>query len=138
MTGRIALDTPPNDTSADPRMPWTAAAAADVVAVVVFVAIGRRSHDESSALGGLVVTAWPFLSGALLGWLISRGWRTPGTLRPTGLAVWLACVFGGMVLRAVSGQGVAVSFVIVATIVLGAFLLGWRAVARMVVRRHSR
>jgi len=84
-----------------------------------------------------VNTAWPFLCGALIGWLISRGWRTPTALRPTGFAVWLACVAGGMILRAVSRQGVAVSFVIVATIVLAVFLLGWRAVVGIVVRRRS-
>ena len=82
-------------------------------------------------------TAWPFLSGALMGWLISRGWRAPTALRPTGLAVWFACVVGGMVLRAVSGQGVAASFVVVATIVLGTFVVGWRAVVRIVRRRSD-
>ena len=137
MTGRTELGTPARTTSTARIVAWPAAAAADLVAVVVFVAIGRRSHAESSALAGLAHTAWPFLSGALIGWLISRGWRAPTALRPTGLAVWLACVVGGMVLRAVSGQGVAASFVVVATIVLGIFVVGWRAVVRIVRRRSD-
>lgn len=137
MTGRTELGTPARTTSSRRFLPWPAAAAADLVAVVVFVAIGRRSHAESSALAGLAHTAWPFLSGALIGWLLSRGWRTPTELRPTGLAVWFACVAGGMVLRAVSGQGVAASFVAVATIVLGVFVLGWRLVLQIVRGRRS-
>ncbi|HEY8788826.1 MAG TPA: DUF3054 domain-containing protein [Actinopolymorphaceae bacterium] len=142
MTGRTELDALARSMSAGRIVAWPAAAAADLVAVVVFVAIGRRSHAESSALAGLAHTAWPFLSGALIGWLISRGWRAPTALKPTGLAVWLASAAGGMVLRAVSGQGVAASFVVVATIVLGMFFIGWRVIGwrvavRIVHRRRS-
>jgi hypothetical protein len=38
----------------------------------------------------------------------------------------------------VSGQGVQVAFVIVASLVLGLFLIGWRAVAMLVRRARSR
>ena len=31
----------------------------DLLAVVLFAAVGRRSHDESSAVLGVLVTAWP-------------------------------------------------------------------------------
>ncbi|MFD4430245.1 DUF3054 domain-containing protein, partial [Nocardia sp. NPDC058497] len=47
-----------------------------------------------------------------------------------GIVFWLGTLVGGLVLRAVSGQGVAVSFVIVAACVLALFLLGWRAAIR--------
>ena len=40
---------------------------ADLLAVVVFVLLGRRSHDEGSALAGTVATAWPFVAGAAAG-----------------------------------------------------------------------
>ncbi len=106
------------------------AALVDIALVLVFVAIGRRNHDESSALAGLVSTAWPFLGGLAVGWLAARAWRRPGGLVPEGIIVWLATVLVGMLLRAVSGQGTALSFVLVATAVLGAFLLGWRAAWR--------
>ncbi len=36
---------------------------ADIVCVVVFCTIGRRSHAEGLTLGGIAETAWPFLSG---------------------------------------------------------------------------
>jgi peptidoglycan/LPS O-acetylase OafA/YrhL len=136
MTGRAELEPAAYASPRQRVVPWPAAAVADLAAVVVFVAIGRRSHDESSALLGLASTAWPFLTGALLGWLLSRGWRAPAALAPTGLAVWLGCVAGGMVLRAVAGQGVAGSFVVVATVVLAVLLLGWRVVVRAAGRRR--
>jgi hypothetical protein len=43
----------------------------------------------------------------------------------------------GMLLRWVVHQGVAVSFVIVASIATALFLLGWRAVAALVLRRTA-
>ncbi|MDF2827974.1 MAG: putative conserved transrane protein [Mycobacterium sp.] len=116
----------------------TAAAAllADAVCVVVFCTIGRRSHAEGLSIAGVAETAWPFLTGTALGWLVIRGWRRPTSLMPTGLAVWLATVAVGMALRKVSGQGTAVSFVVVASLVTAALLLGWRGVAAVLVRRR--
>jgi hypothetical protein len=114
------------------------AAVADLAAVVAFVLIGRRSHAESDTLTGLLHTAWPFLVGALIGWVAAGGWRSPASIRPTGITVWLVCVALGMVLRAVSGQGVATSFVVVATVVLGIFVVGWRVATLLAVRRRDR
>ena len=45
-------------------------------------------------------------------------------------AIWVATVAVGMVLRSLTGQGVAVSFVVVASVVLGVLLLGSRLVWR--------
>lgn len=101
---------------------------ADVVLVVVFVSIGRHNHEESSALAGTAKTAWPFLAGLALGWVAARAWRRPLRMWPEGVVVWVLTVVAGMVLRVVSGAGTALSFIVVATVVLGVFLLGWRAV----------
>ena len=46
---------------------------------------------------------------------------------------WMQMIVG-MLLRVVSGQGIQVSFVIVAAVVLAAFLLGWRAVSILVLK----
>lgn len=116
--------------------PAVTALAVDIVCVVVFCALGRRSHAEGLTLAGIAETAWPFLSGTLLGWVISRGWRAPTALAPTGVIVWLATVVVGMLLRKASSQGVAVSFIIVASVVTALLLLGWRAIA-LVVRKRS-
>lgn len=109
----------------------------DVVLVVVFAAIGRATHD-GDILGpggsGLATTAWPFLAGLLLGWVVTLGWRRPAAPLRTGLPVWAVTLIGGMLLRALSGQGVAVAFVVVAGITLLLFLVGWRAIAALVAR----
>ena len=108
----------------------------DVVLVVVFVLIGRASHNEGPL--GTLTTLWPFLAGLAIGWIGARAWRTPLALRWTGLTVWAATVIVGMLLRAVAGQGVQFGFVVVTTIVLGVFLLGWRGIAQFVRRRRAR
>lgn len=104
---------------------------ADVVLVVIFCAIGRRSHAEGITLAGVAHTSWPFLTGTVAGWALARGWRHPTALNPTGLVVWVSTVVIGMLLRKASAQGVAVSFVIVASTVTAVFLLGWRGLARL-------
>ncbi len=138
MTGPTELEAPAGTNSNGRPTPGAVAVAADLAAIVIFVLLGRRSHAESDTLTGLLHTAWPFLIGALAGWLAARGWRAPAAIRPTGLYVWIACVAIGMVLRAVSNQGVAMSFVIVATVVLGVLVLGWRTATVLADRRQAR
>ena len=113
------------------------AVAVDVLCVLAFVAVGRRNHAEAVTVAGIAQTAWPFLAGTAVGWLAGRAWRSPTALWPTGLTVWLCTVAIGMGLRAVLGTGVAPSFVLVATAVTGALLLGWRALYRAVTRRSA-
>lgn len=109
------------------------ALAADVLAVVVFCAIGRRSHAEGLTVAGVAETAWPFLAGTAAGWLLARAWRRPVELVPTGVVVWVATVVIGMLLRKLTGQGTATSFIVVASLTTAALLLGWRAIARSFV-----
>ena len=103
--------------------------AIDVLAVLVFAAIGRLSHDEGARVLDVLGTAGPFLLGCAVGWVLSRAWRRPTALGPVGVPVWLCTVAVGMVVRAVTDAGTELSFVVVATVVLGAFLLGWRLAA---------
>ena len=106
---------------------WLAWLATDVIAVLVFCAVGRRSHAEGLSITGVASTAWPFLTGTVTGWLTCRGWRRPTAVVPTGVAVWLCTVVVGMLLRKATSAGVAASFVVVASSVTAALLLGWRA-----------
>jgi hypothetical protein len=108
----------------------------DVIGVLVFCALGRRSHAEGVTVTGVAATAWPFLTGTVVGWLASRGWRRPTVVVPTGVVVWLCTVMVGMVLRKASSAGVAASFVVVAASVTAVLLLGWR-VAVGLAQRHS-
>ena len=75
---------------------------------------------------GLATTAWPFLVALALGWLVCLGWRRPLSIVRTAVPVWVVTVAGGMLLRAVSDQGTALPFVIVATVTLLVLLVGWR------------
>jgi hypothetical protein len=111
------------------------AALADAACVVAFAALGRASHDEGSAVGGTLAVAAPFLVGGALGWAVAQGWRTPLSLR-TGTAAWAGALVVGMLLRNLAwDRGTAPSFVIVTAIVLGALLLGWRALLAVRARR---
>lgn len=114
------------------------AALADVVWVVLFAAIGRRSHDEHDGPLAALGTAWPFLAGVALGWLLARVWRRPLRVTPSGVTVWLATWAVGMALRVATDQGVAASFQVVAAVFLGLGLVGWRAVVALVARRRTR
>jgi len=114
------------------------AAIIDVVLVLVFVLIGRSSHDEGFTVIGTLQTWWPFLVGLAVGWIICLAWRHPLGLLLPGIVIWVTTVVIGMLLRAASDQGVEVAFVVVASVVLGVFLLGWRAIALAVVRLRSR
>lgn len=110
------------------------ALAADTIALVVFALLGRNNHQTASSPFEI---AAPFLIGATVGWVVSRGWRSPFALT-TGIAVWLGTVVVGMLLRRmVWERGVQTSFVIVATVFTGLFLLGWRVAAARGVRRSA-
>lgn len=107
---------------------WSALA--DVVCIVIFVAIGRRNHDEGETASGIFRVAAPFLIAAVAGWLASQAWKKPLDLR-TGAIVWVTTIVLGMILRHfVFDDGTATAFIIVATVFLCAFLNGWRAIVR--------
>ncbi|WP_461190228.1 DUF3054 domain-containing protein [Arthrobacter sp. Z4-13] len=103
-----------------------AAAIADAVLILVFAAVGRDAHQRGDVVAGVLLTAWPFLAGAALGWLAARAWRNPLSVRRAGLAVWLGALVGGMALRLVTGQTVVLPFIIVALLSLGLLVVGWR------------
>lgn len=109
------------------------AAVLDALLVIVFAAMGRRSHAEGLTLAGVAQTAWPFLAGTLAGWVVgSLTLSAPARSLTFAVVVVVATVVVGMLLRVVSGAGTAASFVLVATAVLTVLLLGWRLIARWV------
>ena len=103
----------------------------DACLVLLFALIGRASHVENVTVLGVLSTAWPFLVGLVLGWGAARLLRQDWPREVVhAVPIWLVTVGAGLVLRVVSGGGGApLSFAVVATAVLGAFLLGWRALA---------
>lgn len=102
----------------------------DLALVGLFAVVGRLSHYGSLTPAGWWTTAWPFLAGTLLAWAVLALTRRPPAALTSGMVVWLGALVGGMLLRRVSDQGTATSFVVVATLVLGVLLLAPRLGAR--------
>ncbi|MBS1673662.1 MAG: DUF3054 domain-containing protein [Actinobacteria bacterium] len=117
---------------------WPWALGIDVVLVVVFAAIGRASHEHTLDAGGVLETAWPFVAGLLVGWLVLRAWRAPAAPLRTGALLVVITVVLGMILRVVTGGTTAIAFIIVATVTLLVFLIGWRGIAALIARRRTR
>jgi Protein of unknown function (DUF3054) len=111
----------------------TLAAGADVLAVLVFATVGRGSHAEVVDAFGVLTTAAPFLLGLLLGWLVVRAWHAPLRLS-VGVAVWAGVVIVGLGVRVAFTHRLPLTFVLIAAASLALFLLGWRAVARLIAR----
>lgn len=117
---------------------WPWAVGIDAVLVIVFAAIGRASHEHGIDALGVLETAWPFLVGLVVGWLALRAWRAPAAPLRTGAGLVVITVVLGMILRVVSGGTTAVAFIIVATVTLLVFLVGWRGIAALVARARAR
>jgi DUF3054 family protein len=110
---------------------------ADLLTVLGFVLLGRRSHGEGPALTGTVATAWPFLTGAGLGEVALIVARRPAESPAAGVVVAVGAVAGGMILRRLTGGGTPASFVVVAAAFLALFLVGWRVGARLLAGRRA-
>lgn len=109
----------------------------DVVAVVLFVAIGRRNHNEGTALSGVLSVAAPFLIALGISWIGLRTWREPFN-RASLVATWVITVVIGLLLRRlVFDRGIATSFIIVATITLGVLLSLGRLLSRKLSAKTS-
>ncbi len=99
----------------------------DLISVLVFVTIGRHTHKDGNTVSGTFTTLWPFAAGLLIGWLLVSRTHRIATTKTSGLIIALSAVLVGMILRVISGQGIALAFVIVATAFLSFCLVGWRA-----------
>lgn len=141
------------------RRPWAASLSflADAGAVALFVAAGRRTHEEAG-LSGYLEALRPFLTALVIVWVavfvwqaiaMSRAaepsgaldWRARAASRlislwPTGVTVWIVTAGGGLALRAAGGGGLAGGFPYVTFAVLGALLLGWRLAVALIRRRR--
>lgn len=111
---------------------------ADVLVVVVFVAVGLTQHGQPLTSTTISLVAWPFVVGLLLGHLAIRSWRRPFALWPQGVFVWAITIVAAMAIRTLFGAGTELSFVLVTAAVLGVLMLGWRAIASWVTRHERR
>ncbi|WP_255426088.1 DUF3054 domain-containing protein [Pseudonocardia sp. C8] len=112
------------------------ALATDLVAVVVFAALGRVSHAEAGSLTGLIGTALPFLVGAGAAWATPWVRADPVSVR-AGLVVLVLAAGIGFLLRWGFLGRLPLSFAIVAVSALGVLLLGWRGLSAGVARMRG-
>ena len=108
----------------------------DLLFILLFVGIGRSAHEHGITVAGMASTLWPFVAALAVGWLFTSWRQRSGESPLDGLVIVLITVSLGMALRVVSGQGTALAFIVVALSFLTLFLVGWRLVARIVVRRR--
>lgn len=112
------------------------ALAADVVAVVVFAAVGRASHAQGGDLLGLLGTVAPFAVGLAAAWAVPAVRAHPAGFR-AGAVVLLGTATLGLVLRAAFTGSLPVAFATVTVLSLGVLMLGWRGLSLAVSHRMA-
>lgn len=109
----------------------------DLVLVILFTIIGHYTHSRDLDPAGIAATAWPFLAGLGLAWVLTTVWDRPLSPLHSGTGIWAITVLIGLVLRGLTGAGsdpgvVPVSFMVVATTLNLITLVGWRIIATAV------
>ncbi len=107
-----------------------------MLAVVVFVAVGRLNHDASGALLGFLATLAPFAVGLLVSWATPVVRVNPAGLR-AGAVVLAGTAVVGLALRAAFTDQLPLTFAVVTVVALGLLLLGWRGLAAAVARKAA-
>jgi hypothetical protein len=107
----------------------------DILAVLIFVIVGRDNHGEENTVLGILDTAAPFLIALAIAWLVLRLLKIRRRLT-MALVVWAITVGGGLTLRRVAfGDGTALSFIVVTTITLGVLMVGLRLVVGRLLKK---
>jgi hypothetical protein len=100
----------------------------DALCVLLMVFIGTRNHDTDTGLPGVLFVSAPFWIGLALAHISPFLQKGGAVVEANKYLVWIYTILMGMMLRHfVFDRGTAPAFVIVATIFLGATMLGWRA-----------
>lgn len=106
----------------------------DILAIVLFALLARIAHQSDTmplSAAGVADTAWPFLIGTLVAWVvIYLAALEPWRIAPAGISVWLCSVIAGLGIWGLRhGALPHWSFIIVASVMSLVLLLGWRLVA---------
>lgn len=107
------------------------AIAADYVAIAAFALLARAAHrteDMPFTFFGWFETFTPFAVGLALAWLAVR--------RDKGWLIWLITLVVGLVIWGFYRDKLPHwSFVVVASSMSALLMLGWRGIARLVLKR---
>ena len=122
-----------------PTRRWLGPVVADLVCVLALAIGGKNSHEAGDSDWVVLVIVWPFslAAAAVHVWLVAQG-RQTSRVWPEGVLVLAVTYVLGMVLRAISGRGMAPGFLVVAALFLTLTMLGWRVVALLLTRRRAR
>jgi hypothetical protein len=102
----------------------------DVLAVLIFVGVGRAVHDEPVTTPGIWTTSWPFLIGVAGGYLGLVLTRWPAaSLRGGAMVAGKTIVLGLVIRYGIQHEGTPLSFVIITVLVLAGLMFGWRLAA---------
>ncbi|AJK69886.1 DUF3054 domain-containing protein [Corynebacterium marinum] len=118
------------------------ALSADVIAIAVFALFARIAHqtdDMPLNVAGWLSTLWPFLVGVALAWaaIALAGWNG-ARVAPAGVTTWVITAAVGLGIWSLrNGELPHWSFILVAAVMSGLLMLGWRAVAAAVGRRRT-
>ena len=119
------------------RLPVWVAPVADLVVVLLFVAIGRSSHHGPSGAAYFLRVLWPFALAMLLGYVVTRLVRTPLAWRRVA-GTWVITIVVAEALRlGVQDRPWKPAFLVVATLFIGACMFGWRLVAARLTRSQA-
>ena len=99
---------------------------------------GNSSHDAGDSDWVVLAIAWPYALAAGLAhaWLAASG-RQAHRVWPEGATVLAVTYVLGMLLRAISGRGLAPAFLVVAAIFLVVTMLGWRGAVQLAARLRA-
>lgn len=110
---------------------------ADLVCVLALALGGRSTHEPDETAWVVLVIAWPFAVAAILAHVgLIRADRRSTRVWPEGVVIVAVTYALGMLLRALSGRGLATGFLVVAALFLTATMLGWRLVVGLAARRR--
>ncbi|MBU8577512.1 DUF3054 domain-containing protein [Brevibacterium luteolum] len=110
----------------------------DACLVGLFTIVGHYTHHQSLVPEQILGTAWPFLAGLVIAWLLNAVWSAPLAPLRTGTGLWATTVLAGLVIRALTGAGTEGPFIVVAASLNLVTLVGWRVIATAVAGRSAR
>lgn len=119
-----------------PASDWLPPVVADLVCVLVFAIAGKSSHEASDPGSVVLAIMWPFALSVVIAHAgLLMGGRQSRRVWPEGVLVLSATYVLGMLLRVVSGRGIAVGFLVVAVLFLALAMLGWRSILAFAASR---
>ena len=113
---------------------------ADLVAVFAFATLARMAHRGDGlalSLEGILSTYWPFALGVVVAFIVMVAAKWDGgKIRPAGITAWVITVVIGLVIWGIRNAAIPHwSFIIVATVMSGLLMLGWRAIVGALSKR---